>query len=131
MKRVVKWFVIGSMVWGVLLACVLSVSASEQAGDMGSASQAAAQSAKDIRPPAWPEPGQEDDTEGGAVLDSGDPGGFPYEDKPITSQQVAAAILQIRTSVVFFVFGVIPLAAAVVFVYLFFRWIYRLIISVV
>ena len=132
MKRVVKWFVIGSMVWGVLLACVLSVSASEQAGGMGSASQAGTQTAVDLRPEAWPEPGQEDDTEGGAVLDSGNPDDLPVEpDEPITSQQVAAAVLEIRTSVVFFVFGVIPLLSAVVFLYLFFRWVYRLIISVI
>lgn len=97
--------------------------ASEQAGDMGSALQADTQSAVDLRPEAWPEPGQEDDTEGGAVLDSGNPDDLPVEpDKPITSQQVATAILEIRTSVVFFVFGVIPLLSAVVFLYLFFRW---------
>ena len=131
MKRVVKWIVIGSMVWGLLLASVLFVSASDEAVANGAASQAAADSSADLHLESWPDPGQEDDTESGVVLDSGNPDDFLVEDKPITSQEVAAAILQIRSSVVFFVFGVIPLAAAVVFLYLFFRWIYRLIISVI
>lgn len=41
------------------------------------------------------------------------------------------AVLQIRNCLIFLVFGVIPLLAACIIVYLFMRWIYRLILSAV
>lgn len=41
------------------------------------------------------------------------------------------AVLQIRNCLIFLVFGVIPLLSACFIVYLFMRWIYRLILSAV
>lgn len=48
-----------------------------------------------------------------------------------TSTDVAIAIVQIRDFLSFAIFGVFPLSCAVLYCYLFSKWIYRLIMSAV
>lgn len=69
------------------------------------------------------------DPEHGKYLDSGFYTGGPYrfalDDPNLSTDQ---AILQIRYCMVFLVFWVIPFGAACVVVFIFCRWIYRLIV---
>lgn len=45
--------------------------------------------------------------------------------------EMNVAVLQIRNCLIFLIFGVVPLGIACLIVYLFMRWIYRLILSAV
>jgi len=64
-----------------------------------------------------------------AVRDTGVPGSvINIHDSNITVEE---AIFQIRYVLIFFVFGIIPFTFACIILYLFFRWIYRLIVGVI
>lgn len=90
-----------------------------------------------------PEPEQSSEPE----LDQGSESGPEQSSEPEPEQEVDyssignlnvsdivslhVAVLQIRNCLIFFVFGVIPLLVACFILYLFMRWIYRLILSAV
>lgn len=64
-----------------------------------------------------------------AVQDTAVPGSIiNVHDPTITVEE---AIFQIRYVLIFFVFGIIPFGFACIILYLFFRWIYRLIVGVI